>query len=388
MSSEKSKVRFSLRSVMLLNTVITLLVLFSIFHGVRVLNEREGPGSLAPPQSIENTEADPEWTPPEPPIWLPIFVIAGGLVCVAGSMALVLMHLRSKARGAEQILERLRKGEFSARLSTGMLEELGGLTPKFNEMADEIESLVVRLRSSEKNRIELIQDIGHDLRHPLASIRVLAEMLQDKAQNLTLAQTSEIRELLQRESLAIEDMLEDLLTMASLEDPKLKVESDDVNLFPELEEFIDRFKLVEPSKKFVLQITDETLRGFRLRTDRGLFFRMLRNAVENARRFAQTTVTVRVGRSSDRSELAVDVIDDGAGFSSKALEWFLRRERHTAVPGLSTGRGAGLGLGSFVMRKIADLLQVKLGVDNLKEADRIVGGRLRLSVSLSENKSA
>ena len=377
MSSEKSKSRMSLKTVMLISAVLTVVLLVVIFHLARVL-----PGVEVPPISSPEGLA-----PPEPPIWLPIIVVFVGMLCVAGSMAFVLSYLRSKARGAEEVLERLRRGEFSARLSSGVLDDLGGMTPRFNEMAAEIESLVTRLRIAERSRIEIIQDIGHDLRHPLASIRVLAETLEGRAQELTTAQTAEIRELLHRETLEIEDMLEDLLTLASLEDPKLTLDFGEFELVSEVEEFLERFRTVDSTKQFVLELSSQVDRKFRLITDRRLFFRMLRNAVENARRFAKTKVTIRILSTDSSGGIRMDILDDGAGFSSKAQEWFLRRERHSAIPSLATGRGAGLGLGSFVMRKIADLLKVRLAVENSMTDGKITGGMLILSFQTTENKS-
>jgi|GEM_PF-2435029 len=368
MSLNEFRRRLDLKTLMLLSTVGSLALLSALFITAQSLYDRQ----VSAPTLIGSETP----TAPPPPPFLPIAILGGASVCVLGSMGLLLAYLRNRARAAHDVLSSLRQGQLSARLSPEAFESFGGFTAKFNEMADEIEGLVTRLRRAEKNRIEIIQDIGHDLRHPLSAIRVLTETLESKASVLTTEQTREIRELLKTEILAIEDMLEDLLTLATLENPKLELHPEEIDLSADIGEFLYGFQTLDPSKKFNWEIASTGVAAIRIRTDRRLFFRMLRNAVENARRFARSKVTLRLGSFGIEGTLLIEVIDDGHGFDSHALEWFRRRERHTAVPQM--GRGAGLGLGSFVIRKIAALLGAELEVDNLTEDGRIAGGRLRI----------
>jgi signal transduction histidine kinase len=258
------------------------------------------------------------------------------------------------------------------RLSTE--PNLAEFAPRFNEMASEVEGLITRLRSAERGRIEVVQDIGHDLRHPLGSLRVLAETLATQAGRLSPEQLGEIRKLLARETLEIEGMLEDLVAMASLEDPSLRLQPETLHLDEAFASFAESFRALDSEKTLQLRPSEKDLA---LLVDRRLFLRMLRNALENARRFAASEV--RLAWGEDREGIWVEVSDDGPGFSAQAVEWFQREERHGPLGrGEGSGRGAGLGLGSFVMRKIATLLGARIHVSNRPTSEG-GGGRLRVS---------
>src|SRR5262249_2643324 len=115
----------------------------------------------------------------------------------------------------------------------GRLDELGQAMNRFNKMADEIERLVERLRSTEKSRIALLQDLTHDLRTPIASLKNLLATIEKKRQSRQDNDAEIISEMLslsQREVDYLEKLVEDLLFLAQVSEPRYRVEQDLVSL--------------------------------------------------------------------------------------------------------------------------------------------------------------
>lgn len=308
--------------------------------------------------------------PPAPPWQIPALLLPALLLSLLNSYWLLLSYLKTQGRQAAAVLREIRRGNLSARLSNDVLSEVGGFTAEFNSMAEELEALVQRLRQTEKNRTELIQDIGHDIRHPLASIRVALETLDEHSAKLSPEKVAHLHKIVLGQSREIEVMLEDLVTLNALRD----------GLSPKFEEFdlgqlcstiCSEMGTLYPAKSFQFEYVGTE--KIYLRTDPKLFGRMLRNALENARRFAKTEVVLRCGEIPGERRVYIEVEDDGAGFSSQALEWFIRTHRQAVMPTHNT-RESGMGIGSFVMRKLAESLGFAIMLGNVRDWDKTVLG--------------
>lgn len=102
-------------------------------------------------------------------------------------------------------------------------DEIGILTRKFYEMAEQINDAQAVIEEEKQQREYMIATLSHDLKTPLTSIKAYAESLEEDA-NLTTLEKEEYRQVIIEKSDFIKQMLDDLLTYALLESPSYEME--------------------------------------------------------------------------------------------------------------------------------------------------------------------
>ena len=100
----------------------------------------------------------------------------------------------------------------------------------FNRMAQEIERLVGRLQETEKARRMIFQELSHDLRTPLTSLRTAIDTLAAHGEQMTPIQRKEIITVCQAEISYYMEILEALLFIAQMDEPRYKKDTEAVNL--------------------------------------------------------------------------------------------------------------------------------------------------------------
>jgi K+-sensing histidine kinase KdpD len=113
--------------------------------------------------------------------------------------------------------------------------------------------------------------------------------------------------------------------------------------------------------------------------DSHLLRRLFRNALENAVSFARTEVSVVV-ESAGSGELRILVRDDGPGLSESALKSFGER-RVSRTFERTKGSRLSLGLGSVIMRTVAEIHRGKVVATNRKDPDgKVSGAEIQISL--------
>ncbi len=230
-------------------------------------------------------------------------------------------------------VEALGAGDLAARIEIEGTDEVAALARSFNRTADRIEALVEAQRDT-------LAAASHELRSPLARIRVAVEML---AENGTPALQARV----ERDIAELDDLIEEILLasrLASLERPE-RTERVDLQALAAEEaaragaEFVGEPAAVEGEGR--------------------LLARMIRNLLDNAAQHAAgSPILVELEQSDGRAILRVS--DRGPGIPEAERErifepFYRRRSRRPAGPSSgdrpSAERGAGLGLS--LVRRIA-----------------------------------
>ena len=230
-------------------------------------------------------------------------------------------------------VEALGAGDLAARIEIEGTDEVAALARSFNRTADRIEALVEAQRDT-------LAAASHELRSPLARIRVAVEML---AENGTPALQARV----ERDIAELDDLIEEILLasrLASLERPERTERVDLQALAAE--------EAARAGAEFVGEPTAVEGEG-------RLLARMIRNLLDNAAQHAAgSPILVELEQSDGRAILRVS--DRGPGIPEAERErifdpFYRRQSRRPAGP--SSGdrpnaeRGAGLGLS--LVRRIA-----------------------------------
>jgi signal transduction histidine kinase len=215
------------------------------------------------------------------------------------------------------------------------------------EARDEVRSLALtlndmlsRLASAQQRQRLLVSDTAHELRSPIASIRTQLEVALDHPAGQDWPSTA--RDVL-ADTLRLSRLTEDLLLLARLDEqsgnaqPGLPVDVGDL-VCAVVTRYCDAPVLVEAQ-------STEMAAAYVVMGDRERLDRMLVNLIDNAVRYAKSSVMVSVSRSGDWIEVAVT--DDGPGIPEpdreRAFDRFARLDDDRARDA-DDNAGAGLGL--------------------------------------------
>jgi signal transduction histidine kinase len=312
------------------------------------------------------------WPFPAGPAFLSLAtLLASILMGAAVSLWILLRSFRSKAELADRVIAELQAGNLKARFPIDRIDEMGQTMIRFNRMADEIERLVDQLRESERTRTNLLQELAHDLRTPVASLKSLLETLEAKGPTLEKAIHEELTALAVKEVDYFERLVEDLLVLARIGAPQYRYAKDPFDLRELVEEEIDsilsRRAMSEAAK---IRIEFDGGEEMLVVGDTHLLRRMIRNALENAYDFAKERLRVTLRKRSD-GLTALEIRDDGPGFTEEQLKNFGTR-RITRQLGSERGGRISIGLGSVIMRTIAEMHRGQMVATNTDIGAKIV----------------
>jgi len=313
----------------------------------------------------------------------PIVLLASLITCVLLSIGVALFYQFSKYRErsieALAVLQALREGNLSSRLPKKKFDELSPLVEAFNQMAGDVENMVDQLRKADQSRRQLLQDLAHDLRTPLTSLRTFLETLQNAGDKIGEEKRQEVLSLCSSEVQYFAKLVEDLLFLAQITEPKYSLGTERLNLHNKISEQITVFKERNPDLEYTVEFSQSAVE---VTGSSRLVERLLRNAYDNSSSFARSKVRAVVAEEADK--ITVSLLDDGPGFSAKALAEFGQKKASRVVSDFSQGHRISVGIGSVIMKEIAHLHGGTLQAENIYDGRNLILGA---KVSFSFTKS-
>jgi signal transduction histidine kinase len=220
------------------------------------------------------------------------------------------------------------KLESRVRLDHHHRGEVGILAESINDMAKRIERQL-------KDQRELLAGVSHEIRSPLARLRVLAELLQGGTP------TPDLHTKIEREVAEIDDLVGKLLASSRLDFGAL-----------DLQPLSARDVALRALERAGLQaeLLSDSADDAGLKGDATLLARALGNLLENAQHHAGGVE--RLLLRADDQQVYFEVADAGPGLSPEALAHGFDPFFRGSQDGQATSRGA-LGLGLSLVRRIA-----------------------------------
>lgn len=215
-----------------------------------------------------------------------------------------------------------------------------------------IEKQNAELRATLNNRDKMYSVIAHDLRSPMASIRMVL--------NLVVASTSpeqvgpELYELLDKankESEDVHDLLDNLLKWTKSQTGRLNVVIQDLDLNDIIPGVVDIFEVIAETKhiKLNLQMADGPLV---VTADNDMLKTIVRNFLSNAIKFSPKDSSIDIIMSKDADFAKISVRDHGVGIASDRLGSIFHKGETTYGTGGEEGSGLGLQLCQDFAQKI------------------------------------
>lgn len=267
-----------------------------------------------------------------------------GIVLVALIGVIAWFSLRTVVQPITEAAEssaRFAGGDFDVRLPVRGQDELATLGRSFNAMADSIEAQIKELGELSLVQQRFVSDVSHELRTPLTTIRLAAEMLNDRRDEFdpTTARTAE---LLQTQVHRFDTLLADLLEISRYDAGSVQLETEAVSLAHLAEDMVDEMRPLAESHDTELRFvapgghTPVDLDPRRVR-------RILRNLVGNAIEHGEGHPIV-ITVDSSQNAVAVGVRDRGMGMTAEDAERVFDRFWRADPSRKRTIGGTGLGL--------------------------------------------
>ncbi|MBE7092322.1 MAG: HAMP domain-containing protein [Clostridiales bacterium] len=273
-------------------------------------------------------------------IWLSVFSLVFTII-VSAITFYVSNNLTLSIRKFNRAIGKMSGGDFSTRVDENEIAEFGELAKAFNMMSEKLENL-------DNSRNQFVSDASHELKTPLASMKILSESLlsqPDAPKELYQEFMGDINNEVDRLSLVINDLLTlvktdkgaDTLILGSVDLSKL-IRKITGTVAP-----LARSKHITVSYEYV----DTTLQGDELRLQQ-----VFTNLIDNAIKYSPENTVVKVTLSQSQGNAVVTVEDQGIGMSNDDLNHIF--ERFYRVDKGRSRQAGGTGLGLSIVKQIVE----------------------------------
>ena len=284
---------------------------------------------------------------------------------------LALWYLTRNLRTVTETVSRFSEGDYTARIPLQSSGDFRQLTDTFNDMADQIQANIEELKSVENPRRELIANVSHDLRTPLAIMQGFVETLLMKNEELPPEERAQHLKTVLNSSEKLSGLIGQLFEYSKLEAAQIEPHKEAFQLGELAQDVVHKFGMLADEKKIKLKLeVPENLPL--IFADLGLVERVLNNLMDNALKFTPEGGQVSLHMTASKDSVEVRVADTGPGIPEAEQPFiFDRYKKAYRTSGGGANQGAGLGLA--IVKKILELHNQGIRVQSqLKEGTAFV----------------
>ncbi len=238
-----------------------------------------------------------------------------------------------KRGGVDYITKPFKKEELLARIGTHM--ELANARSLLKKRAED-------LNAANDAKDKLFSIIAHDLRHPLADLKTLLELLLFDYDRFTKEDIIRCFKEIKDSTDETYNLLQNLLQWARKEMKSLPCEPEPFNLDEIIYSVIKLFKQ-STSKKNISVIFNDG-KGLRVFADKNMIEAVLRNLVNNAIKFSYNDSNVVISVKKEKDIVEVQVKDFGHGIKKEHRQALLDENIAVSTRGTNNEKGTGVGL--------------------------------------------
>jgi len=241
-------------------------------------------------------------------------------------------------------------------------DEIDNMALTFQDMARHIHLQMNRLQETDSLRRELVANVSHDLRTPLASLSGYIETLLLKSADLTEEDKQAYLKIAFDNSKRLSTLVEELFELAKLDANEIQPQYELFSLAELTYDVSHKFHLRADEQQISLDIeVDETIPY--VNADVSMIERVLDNLIDNSFKHTPKGGCIRLQLSSIKTNVQLAVSDTGYGIHEEEIPHIFKRfykkgDSHADI-------GAGLGLGLAIAARIIELHGGRLSVDSV-----------------------
>jgi signal transduction histidine kinase len=259
-----------------------------------------------------------------------LWLMIGGLLFLVGVVYVVQLSQLRPLRGLKEGVEQVSRGNLSTRVPVMRMDEIGQVGRAFNHMTGRVEQML-------NDHDRLMADVSHELRSPMARIKVALELLPQGDKRDSIA--DDIREM--------EALTSVLLERERIKNRAAQPDRERFDLAALARKIVDSFAVQVPS----VVITDSP-QSLEIEADEALLKVLIQNLLDNAVKFSlDDSDRVEVGLGHTENSVTITIDDDGRGIpqemTERVLEPFVKLDP-------SRGHRSGYGLGLNLCQRIVE----------------------------------
>ncbi len=258
--------------------------------------------------------------------------------------------------------KKVASGDFSIKLETNRDDEIGDLTNNFNKMVKDLGSL-------EGLQKEFIDNVSHEIKTPISSIKGFSELLRDG--NLSQEEKNEYVNIIEEESDRLLNLSTNMLKLSKLQNQSRITNKEQINIAEQIRKAIS---LLEPKWKekeivFNISIEEKYFYG-----DEDLLFQVWVNLIENAIKFSKQNGKINVELKEKEKWIEIKIKDNGIGMDEEEKKKIFTR--FYQIDKSHSAKGSGLGLA--IVKRIVELSRGIIEVESQKNVGTTITVKLPL----------
>jgi len=211
---------------------------------------------------------------------------------------------------------------------------------EITELAQTIEKMRREIQLSEKTKQEMLQNLSHDFKTPIAVIQSYAEAINDGVSDASEASV------IVKQADILNQKVKQLLELNKLEYLKTQEEYESVNVKDIIDNIVNNHKY-RTNIKFIVDLDDSIYFGVKEN-----FYTAFNNIIDNALRYAQTEIVITLKNKK------LTFYNDGESISQKFIDQRFKP--------YEKGQKGQFGLGLSIVQKTCEHFNLTLKVENIK----------------------
>jgi two-component system OmpR family sensor kinase len=289
-----------------------------------------------------------------------IFAFIAGLLLFAA--------MTRPLRSLMAAMDEFRQSDFSgqprvsvARRPAG--DEVDRLASTFEEMAGRMILQVQKLKEVDLLRRELVANVSHDLRTPLASLQGYLDTLLLKEGVLTRDEQRRFLEIASKHSMRLGRLVAELFELAKLDAQVTPLRLEPFSIAELVQDVVQKYQLRAQQGGIALTADTDPERLPLVSGDIALIERVLENLIDNALRHTPSGGAVTIVLTPEGERVRVQVSDTGVGISEEHLPHIFDRFYRGEQPARGDGAGLGLAIAKRILELHGTVLQAESRVD-------------------------
>ncbi|MDR2127245.1 MAG: HAMP domain-containing histidine kinase [Prevotellaceae bacterium] len=212
-------------------------------------------------------------------------------------------------------------------------------------------------------RHDFMGNMTHELKTPIATITLAAEMLKDENVPIEKKNVAKLSKMIRDEAQRLSSLVEKVLRMAAVERGNINIRHNDVNIKNIITKAVDSYMLQLNEKKGKIMTQYDAKENIVVGDEMHLQ-QIISNLIDNALKYSKKHPVILVRTENNNTGIIISVSDNGIGIEKEYHKHIFEQFYRVPTGNIHTVKGSGLGLN--YVKKIVEMHGGKISVESEK----------------------